>query len=89
MTKEVLACPDLDGKDTRKTKIVNQVREYEIKTKVAVGERDNPAAENGKETVYDIEIIQKSTGNIKKVLNVTYVSSDDNEYLKTLFNDAN
>jgi formylmethanofuran dehydrogenase subunit E len=88
MTKEVLACPDIDGRDTRKVKNKKTPRQYQIESKHLIGKNDNPAAENGKEKIYEINILQVSTGESKKVTGVTWVEDCD-ECLEPLFNNGN
>jgi formylmethanofuran dehydrogenase subunit E len=88
MTKEILACPEIDGRDTRKIENKKSPRQYQIQSKHVIGENDNPAAENGKEKIYEINILQVNTVESKKVTGVTWLDDCD-ECLETLFYNGN
>jgi hypothetical protein len=85
MSKEVLANPEIDGKDSRKsTIIIPKTREYKLLKKIVIGERLNPAGRNGTEKLYQVEILQIKTNRVKKLSNLAWFEDND-ETLKELF----
>jgi hypothetical protein len=88
MTKEILACPDIDGKDTRKQQTMPVSRNYQIQNKEKTGEIDNPAGENGKEVIYNVTILEITSGTSKQISNVTWINDSD-DCLENLFKNGN
>lgn len=85
MPKEILANPEVDGRDSRKLTGAPLPREYKLLKKIVIGEQANPAGRNGKEKLYEVEILQIKTNKIKKLSHIVYFEDTD-EILKELFN---
>jgi hypothetical protein len=88
MSNEILACPEQDGKTTQSISHVHKTREYIIHNKTIVDEIINPAGKNGKEQIYNIDIVEVKTNLVKKITKIAWVEDSD-EFLKKLFYNEN